>query len=385
MSLPVELAERFRDHLHEGRVNLKDLLPSEIEEFFRLLGQPAFRARQFIRWLYVRRVATWEEMTDLSKPLRQRLQEVATLPELGLKSPFESIQDTTKYLFTLPDGNQVESVRMRYLEHLGPGRVAVCISSQVGCAMACDFCASGKLGLLRNLKTWEIVDQVLQIQRRIDPRDERVANIVFMGIGEPLHNYRNVMRALRILNFGDGLGIGMRHIAISTSGLVPEMRKLAEKKLPIKLAISLHAVDDELRSQIMPVNRRWGLDELLEACREYQAATGRRITFEYVMLEGLNDSLDEADLLVKRLQGIRSLVNLIPWNPIDHPTFRRSSKTRVRAFQERVQAGGLRCTVRQEKGSDIDAACGQLRLREIQRLRGRRALVDAPPAASSGG
>lgn len=376
--------EQFSEHLHEGKVNLKDLLPAEMEAFFAALGQPAFRARQVIRWLYVRRVSGFEEMTDLSKDLRRRLEEVAVIPSLHLKDPKESAQDTTKYLFTLPDGNQVESVRMRYLEHLGPGRVAVCISSQVGCAMACDFCASGKLGLLRNLKTWEIADQVTQIQRRLDSVGERVANVVFMGIGEPLHNFRNVMRALRLINHGDGLGVGMRHVAISTSGLVPEIRKLAEKRLPIKLAISLHATDDETRNALMPVNRRWPLEELLAACRDYQAATGRRITFEYVMLEGVNDSVEEADRLVGRLKGLRSLVNLIPWNPIDHPEFRRSSKARVRAFQERVQAGGIRCTVRQEKGSDIDAACGQLRLREINRLRGRRAL-QSPPAAVVGG
>lgn len=383
--LPEELAGAFAEHLHQGRVNLKDLLPSEMETFFRLLGQSAFRARQMVRWLYVRRVGSFAEMTDLSRDLRARLEAVAILPDLQLASPLESRQDTTKFLFTLPDGNPIESVRMRYLEHLGPGRVAVCLSSQVGCAMACEFCASGKLGLLRNLQAWEMVDQVLQIQRLLDPRAERVANVVFMGIGEPLHNLRNLLRAIRILNHGDGLGIGMRHIAISTSGLVPAIRRLAQKKLPLKLAISLHATTDELRDRIMPVNRRWNLEELLSACRDYQAATGRRMTFEYVMLEGVNDSLEEADRLVDLLSGIRSLVNLIPWNPVDHPLFRRSSKSRVRAFQERVQQGGIRCTVRHEKGSDIEAACGQLRLREVQRLSRPRARTETLPAASAGG
>ena len=383
--LPQALAEAFSGHLHEGRVNLKDLLPSELETLVRHLGESPFRARQLVRWLYVRRVGSFEEMTDLSRDLRRRLEEVAVLPELLLEGPLESRQDSTKFLFTLPDGNQVESVRMRYLEQGGPGRVAVCLSSQVGCAMACDFCASGKLGLLRNLKAWEIVDQVLQIQRRLDARGERVANVVFMGIGEPLHNTRNVLRAVRLMNHPGGLAIGMRHIAISTSGLVPEMRRLAEKRLPLKLAISLHATTDELRDRIMPVNRRWNLEELLAACREYQAATKRRMTFEYVCLEGVNDSLEEADRLVSLLRGIRSLVNLIPWNPIDHPTFERSSKSRVRAFQDRVQQGGLRCTVRREKGSDIDAACGQLRLREIERRRVRRPRPEAPTAAGAGG
>jgi len=383
--LPEELAEAFAGHLIQGRVNLKDLLPSELETFFQLLGQSAFRARQLVRWLYVRRVASFEEMTDLSRPLRTRLQEVAVLPDLRPASPLESRQDTTKFLFTLADGNPIESVRMRYLEHLGPGRVAVCLSSQVGCAMGCEFCASGRLGLVRNLEAWEMVDQVLQIQRLLDRADERVANVVFMGIGEPLHNLRNLLRAIRILNHGDGLGIGMRHIAISTSGVVPALQRLARKKLPLKVAISLHATTDELRSRLMPVNRRWNLQELLAACREYQAATGRRMTFEYVMLEGVNDSLEEADRLVALLAGLRSLVNLIPWNPVDHPVFRRSSKSRVRAFQERVQLGGVRCTVRHEKGSDIEAACGQLRLREVQRLSGPSVRTRALPAVSAGG
>jgi len=382
---PEELARRFPDHLHEGKVNLKDLLPSELDAFVRLLGQSPYRARQLVRWLYVRRVASFAEMTDLSRAFRQLLEDVAVLPSLHLASPQESLQDTTKFLFTLPDGNPIESVRMRYLEHIGPGRLAVCLSSQVGCAMGCEFCASGKLGLVRNLQAWEMVDQVLQIQRLVDAREERVANVVFMGIGEPLHNFRNLLRAIRILNHGDGLGIGMRHVAISTSGLVPAIRRLAEKKLPLKLAISLHATHDDLRDRLMPINRRWNLAELLAACREYQAATGRRMTFEYVMLDGVNDSLEEADRLVELLGGLRSLVNLIPWNPVDHPLFRRSSKIRVRAFQDRVQQGGLRCTVRREKGSDIDAACGQLRLREIRRHVGAPPRAVVTPSFSAGG
>lgn len=382
---PEELVRSFPDRLHGGKVNLKELLPSELEAFVRLLGESPYRARQLVRWLYVRRAGSFAEMTDLSRAFRQVLEEVAALPTLHLASPEESLQDTTKFLFTLPDGNPIESVRMRYLEHLGPGRLAVCLSSQVGCAMGCEFCASGKSGLLRNLQAWEMVDQVLAIQRLVDPRGERVANVVFMGIGEPLHNFRNLLRAIRILNHGDGLGIGMRHIAISTSGVVPAIRRLAEKRLPLKLAVSLHATRDDLRDRLMPVNRRWKIQELLAACRDYQAATGRRMTFEYVMLEGVNDSLEEADRLVELLGGIRSLVNLIPWNPVDHPFFRRSSKSRVQAFQDRVQQGGLRCTVRREKGSDIDAACGQLRLREIHRHADGSPRAEVPLAPGAGG
>lgn len=232
--------------------------------------------------------------------------------------------------------------------------------------MACSFCASGLAGLHRNLATWEIVDQVVHIQRQVRSQQQRVANVVYMGIGEPFHNYDRVLRSVKILNCGEGIGIGMRHLTISTSGLVPQIRQLAAERLPIRLAISLHATNNSLRDEIMPVNRKWPLEELLQACREYQAATERRITFEYVLLEGVNDSLQEAEALGKLLRGIHSLVNLIPWNPVEGAQFQRSRPGRIRAFQERVEAFGPKCTVRQEKGADIDAACGQLRLRDME-------------------
>ncbi|MCR5662035.1 MAG: 23S rRNA (adenine(2503)-C(2))-methyltransferase RlmN [bacterium] len=362
------LQEAFSDHLFEGKVNLRDLTLDELKAFFKILGQSSYRAGQLLRWLYVRRARSFEEMTDLSHRLREKLDEIAVLPSLRLETPLHSLQDTSKFLFTLPDGNQVESVKMRYLEHLGPGRVAVCLSSQVGCAMGCAFCASCRRGLVRNLSAWEMADQAVQIQRLLDPLDERVANIVFMGIGEPLNNLKELLRAIELLNCGDGFGVGMRHIAVSTCGVVPGILKLAEQQLPLKLAISLHASNDELRSRLMPVNKRWPIAELIDACRQYQAATRRRITFEYVMLDGVNDNLKDADRLVKLLRGIRSLVNLIPWNPVDEIPFQRSSKNRVRAFQERVAEGGIRCTLRREKGSDINAACGQLRLRRMREI-----------------
>ena len=358
--------ESFEKHLLDGKVNLKDLLPEELEQFFAELGEPSFRARQLVRWLYVRGETEFDAMTDLSKELRARLKSLAVIPELGRRE-FQSSksQDTTKYLFDLPAGGEVESVRMRYLENLGPGRVAVCISSQVGCAMACDFCASGLFGLKRHLATWEIVDQVLQIQKDIRDQDERVANVVFMGLGEPLHNYKNVLRAIKLLNLPEGLGIGMRHLTVSTSGLVPKIRELAEERMSIRLAISLHAVRDELRSKMMPVNRKWPIAELMQACRDYQQETGRRITFEYILLDEVNDSESEAHQLGQLLQGIHSLVNLIPWNPVEGIPYRRSKPKAVRKFQETVEGYGIKCTVRQEKGSDIDAACGQLRLRDL--------------------
>lgn len=369
---PEELLERYRQHLHSGKVNLKDLLPDEFVALMKDLGQPAYRAEQLLRWIYVRHCDSFEEMTDLSRDFREQLKEHCIIPVLELQLQQHSQQqDTDKFLFRLGDGSFVESVRMRYLEHLGPGRIAICISSQVGCAMACSFCASGLDGLKRNLATWEIVDQILQIQKFVAPAGERVANVVYMGIGEPFHNYDNVLRSIRLANLAEGLGIGMRHLCISTSGLVPQIRQLAQEKLPIRLAISLHAPNNELRNQIMPVNKRWPLEELLDACREYQQATDRRITFEYVLLNEVNDSLEEAEQLGRLLSNFHALVNLIPWNPVTGAEFERSRPARIRAFQAKIESFGHKCTVRQEKGADIEAACGQLRLQEIDRLKKR--------------
>lgn len=357
------------ERLLEGRQNLKDMLPEEIESWLAQLGEPKYRAKQLLRWIYQRGVSDFSAMTDLSKALRAKLEETATIPTLRLRRASESSKaDTRKFLFELPHGGEVESVQMRYLEEMGPGRVAVCISSQVGCAMGCSFCASGVMGLKRHLSTWEIVDQVTQIQNAIRGQGERVANVVFMGLGEPLHNYDEVLRAVHLLNLSDGLGIGKRHLTISTSGLVPQILQLAETGLPIRLAISLHAVRDELRSEIMPVNVRYNIATLLEACGVYYGKTGRRITFEYIMLDGLNDSQEEARELAALLlqHKIGALVNLIPWNPVDGVAYRRSKPEAIRRFQSTVEKAGIRCTVRQEKGADIDAACGQLRLRDLK-------------------
>jgi 23S rRNA (adenine2503-C2)-methyltransferase len=361
-----DLLDQYRDHLYHGKINLKDLLPEEMESLMLSLGQPRYKWLQVWRWIYVRLVDRFEEMTDLARPFRERLGQVAVIPSLKLHLHQHSQEQTTdKFLFQMQDGALVESVQMRYAS-VPHGRLAVCISSQVGCAMACSFCASGLAGLHRNLATWEIVDQVVHIQRQVRSQQQRVANVVYMGIGEPFHNYDRVLRSVKILNCGEGIGIGMRHLTISTSGLVPQIRQLAAERLPIRLAISLHATNNSLRDEIMPVNRKWPLEELLQACREYQAATERRITFEYVLLEGVNDSLQEAEALGKLLRGIHSLVNLIPWNPVEGAQFQRSRPGRIRAFQERVEAFGPKCTVRQEKGADIDAACGQLRLRDME-------------------
>lgn len=352
-----------------GKRNLKDLTQSEMEDFFGDLGEPKYRAKQVLKWIYARGVSDFDQMTDLSKQLREKLKETAVIPELSLiRASESSSKDTKKYLFELPQGGEVESVQMRYLDEMGPGRVAVCISSQVGCAMGCNFCASGVMGLKRHLTTWEIVEQVTRIQNDLRPKGERVANVVFMGLGEPLHNYDEVLRAVKLLNHSEGLGIGMRHLTISTSGLVPQIEQLAGEGIPIRLAISLHAVRDELRSQMMPVNRRWNLDTLMKACAEYYQKTKRRVTFEYILLDSVNDSQEEAEILVGLLKKhkIHSLVNLIPWNPVDDVPYKRSSPQAIRTFQKTVTDAGIKCTVRQEKGADIDAACGQLRLRDLK-------------------
>lgn len=381
--LPRSPGERVLD----GRQNLKDLLPSELEAWLKEIGEPRYRAGQILRWMYQRGVSDFDSMTDLSKALREKLKEKAVIPTLSLRRASESrSKDTAKFLFELPSGGEVESVQMRYGDESGetlpapgksdggtrqaaPGdRVAVCISSQVGCAMGCNFCASGVMGLKRHLSTWEIVDQVLQIQNAIRDQGERVANVVFMGLGEPLHNYEEVLRAVHLLNLSEGLGIGMRHLTISTSGLVPQIHQLAETGLPIRLAISLHAVRDELRSQMMPVNQRFDIATLLAACGTYYEKTRRRITFEYILLDGVNDSADEARELAALLthHQVGALVNLIPWNPVDGVPYKRSKPQAIRRFQSIVEKAGIRCTVRQEKGADIDAACGQLRLRDLK-------------------
>lgn len=340
-----------------------------MEDFFREIGEPKFRAQQVFRWIHGRGVENFEEMTDLSKKLRSRLTELAVVPSLKLRRKSESeAGDTVKYLFDLPLGGEVESVQMRYSEEMGPGRVAVCISSQVGCAMGCNFCASGVMGLKRHLTSWEIVDQVNRIQNHLRPTGQRVANVVFMGLGEPLHNYDEVLRAIRTLNHSDGLNIGMRHLTISTSGLVPQIEQLGSEGIPVRLAISLHAVRDELRSEMMPVNRRWNLETLMAACAKYYQQTKRRVTFEYILLKDINDSPEEAEQLGEMLNRheIHSLVNLIPWNPVDGVAYERSTPEAIREFQTRVARHGIKCTVRQEKGADIDAACGQLRLRDLK-------------------
>ncbi len=332
---------------------IKNLTLEELKPALAAMGQPAFRAGQIYTWLH-RGVRSFDEMTNLPKELRERLAErwLITAPEPVRKQESE-LDGTVKYLWRLHDGNCVETVLMRY--HHGN---TVCISSEVGCPMGCAFCASTIGGLVRRLSAGEMLDEVLFTE--LDSGRE-ISNIVLMGIGEPLDNYDSVCRFLELVNSGEGMNVGMRHISLSTCGIVPRILELAESKLQLTLSVSLHAPDDDTRSKIMPVNRRWPVDELLEACRKYYAATGRRISFEYAMIRGVNDSPETAALLLKKLRGLPAHVNLIPLNNVEESPLKPSDRATVLRFQKLLEERGVACTIRRTLGSDIDASCGQLR------------------------
>ena len=331
----------------------------ELQTELAALGQPGFRAKQIYTWLH-RGVRSFEEMTDLPKALRQTLAQTYRLTAPVVVRRQESRLDgTVKYLWQLQDGNCVETVLMRY--HHGN---TVCISSEVGCAMGCAFCASTIGGLVRRLSAGEMLDEVLFTE--LDS-GQSISNIVLMGIGEPLDNYENVRRFLELVNSGAGMHIGMRHISLSTCGIVPRILQLAESKLQLTLSVSLHAPDDETRSRIMPVNRRWPVDELLDACRTYYEKTGRRISFEYAMIRDVNDSPEAAQLLLKKLRGLPAHVNLIPLNNVEESPLKPSDRGTVLRFQKLLEDHGVACTVRRTLGSDIDASCGQLRRKYQQK------------------
>lgn len=335
----------------------------ELEQFARTLREPAYRGRQLAHWIYQRGATSFEEMTDLPAALRRTL---AARARLNTPAPVTEVSadggDTVKYLLRLPDGPTVETVFMRYED----GRRSVCISTQVGCAMGCTFCATGLAGLTRNLTAGEIVDQVLHVWRATG---ERPTNVVFMGMGEPLANYDATLKAIRLLNAPYGPAIAMRQLTVSTVGLVPQIRRLAAERLQLTLAVSLHAPNDTLRSTLVPINRRWPVADLLAASADYVKTTGRRISFEYVLMEGVNDTpelgAELGSLLAATTQHGTSPalyhVNLIPWNPVFGLQYRRPSRRRVDAFADAVRRRGVAVTVRVERGIDIDAACGQLR------------------------
>lgn len=340
------------------KTDIKSMNLEELESYLGDMGEPAFRARQIFVWLH-RGVTSFDEMTDLSKALRAKLTErcLITKPEVARRQV--SRQDgTIKYLWRLGDGNCIETVLMRY--HHGN---TVCISSQVGCRMGCAFCASTLGGKVRDLTPAEMLDQVLFTQK---DSGLPVSNIVLMGIGEPLDNFDTVLRFLELVNHPDGLQIGMRHISLSTCGLTEKIDKLAALRLQLTLSVSLHAPDDETRSRIMPVNRGVGVERLFEACRRYFECTGRRISYEYAMIDGVNDADWQADLLARRLRGVPGHVNLIPLNEVRESPLKPSRRTA--AFQQRLEKQGVTVTVRRKLGGDIDASCGQLRRKEMLKL-----------------
>ena len=333
--------------------DIKSMTLAELQEAFAALGEPGFRAKQVFTWLH-RGATSFDAMTNLSKPLREKLEGLfyITAPTVARKQ-ISKLDGTIKYLWRLRDGNCVESVVMQY--HHGN---TVCISSEVGCPMGCKFCASTIGGLVRRLEPSELVDQVLYSQ--LDSGLE-ISNIVLMGIGEPLDNFENVMRFLELINAPEGMHIGMRHISLSTCGLVDKIERLAERNLQLTLSVSLHSPDDASRSKIMPVNRRWPVDTLLAACRAYFEKTGRRISFEYTMISGVSDSPEQAELLAKKLAGMGAHVNMIPLNNVTESGLHASSPQAIRRFQTILEQHGITATLRRTLGSDIDASCGQLR------------------------
>ena len=334
-------------------MNLKNLTLPEMNTLFAQMGQPAFRAKQVYGWLH-RGVTSYDEMTNLPKDLRQRLAGEYPICAPSVIRKQESQRDgAIKYLWKLSDGNCVETVLMRY--HYGN---TVCISTEVGCAMGCKFCASTLGGLVRRLEPFEMLDQVLFTQ--VDS-GLPVSHIVLMGIGEPLDNFDNVMRFLELVNSENGMNISMRHISLSTCGLVPKIDELAKRKLQLTLSVSLHAPNDEVRNTIMPVNKAYPSEELLAACRRYYEATSRRISFEYAMINGVNDTDECAKELLRRLKGLPAHFNLIPLNHVEESPLKPSTKGQVARFQKILEDGGVTATVRRTLGGDIDASCGQLR------------------------
>lgn len=338
--------------------DIKSMTLAELKQAVEAMGEKPFRAKQLYEWIHVKLARGYDEMTSLPKNLREQLE--AQYPYIALREKTvqtSKLDGTKKYLFALADGNYVESVWMQY--HHGN---SVCISSQVGCRMGCRFCASTLGGLERNLTPSEMLDQIYAIAR---DTKERVSNVVVMGTGEPLDNYDNLLRFLQLISDENGLHISQRNITVSTCGIVPNMRRLAEEKLQITLAVSLHASTQQKRLELMPVANKYEIHELLAACREYFAKTGRRITFEYSLVGGVNDSAEEALQLASLIKNMNCHVNLIPVNPIEERDYVQSGKQAVTEFKDKLEKYGITVTVRREMGRDIDGACGQLRRRQI--------------------
>ena len=343
-------------------INLYGQEITKLEKLLMDRGQKKYRATQLFTWIYEKKAKTFDEMSDVSKVFREELNRdfCLTLPTIYKKQV--SKDGTIKLLLELEDGSKIETALMPY--NYGN---AVCVTSQVGCNMGCAFCASGLLKKKRNLEVHEIVGQVLVMNSLLEEKGEHVSHIVVMGTGEPFDNYDNVMDFIRIVNHPKALAIGARHISVSTCGLVPGIMKYAHEGLQTNLAISLHAPNDEIRNKLMPVSRAYPMDKLMEAVKYYEATAGRRVTFEYIMLEGINDTLECAKELVDLVKGTLAYVNLIPYNPVDEHDFKRSNDKNVHKFFSYLMQHGVNTTVRKEFGNDIDAACGQLRAKEMKK------------------
>ena len=355
-----------------AKIDIKSLQFEELQETLGGLGQPSYHAGQIADWLYKKRAESFENMTDLPRALRAHLAKLFAFDRLEMVRVLGSHDTTRKFLFRLADGNLIESVLIPASPALYGGksdRRTICISTQVGCAYGCKFCASGLEGFSRNLHPNEIIDQIIAIE---GASGEKIDNIVFMGMGEPLANFSNVIRAIRIINAPWALGIGARHITVSTSGLAPQIKKLADEPLQIRLAISLHAATDEVRNQIMPINRKYNIETLLSACDYYAGRKKQRLTFEYILIAGVNDADDQAYLLARHAKKLSAKVNLIPYNTVEGLPWSRPSRNRQEEFLSILRTHKIAATLRREKGHDIDAACGQLRLQtrrnERQRL-----------------
>lgn len=337
--------------------NIKDYNLNELKEEFVKLNEKPYRAEQVFKWIYESEVTSFDDMTNLSLELRDKLKNEFEFHNFKILKKQESLDGTKKYLFDVLDGNAIETVLMEY--HHGR---TICVSSQIGCKMGCKFCASTGIKFIRNLTSGEIVEQILAVQR---DENVRISNIVFMGIGEPLDNYDNVLNAIGIINNHKGLNIGARHISISTSGIVPKIYELADRDYQFTLSISLHATNDKKRSEMMPVNNAYNIEELMKACRYYIGKTNKRISFEYALAKDNNDNLDDAKELVKLLKGMLCHVNLIPINKIENGKYVKSTNENIIKFRDYLNSKGITATIRRELGSDIDAACGQLRRKNL--------------------
>ncbi len=344
------------------KADIRSLRLTDLQSAVAAAGQPAYRATQIAEWLYHKRVESWDSMTDLPRLLRGKLAGEFVLQPPVTVRVLGSADTTQKFLFRLADGSLIESVLIPASPALygeRSDRRTLCLSTQVGCAYGCKFCASGLDGFSRNLQPNEIVDQIMAVERA---SAQKVDNLVFMGMGEPLANFENLMKAIQIINAPWGLGIGARHITLSTSGLPPQIEKLADQPLQIRLAVSLHGASDEVRNQIMPVNRRYNLETLLAACDYYIARKKQRLTFEYILIEGINDTDDQAHLLARHARRVSARINLIPYNTVEGLEWSRPSRNRQETFLSILRGHGVGATLRREKGHDIAAACGQLRL-----------------------